>query len=182
MAGRGASVDPLRRLSCVVACTRAKRRARSGWLVRMGACVRPSRRRTLARHHCCRRAVPCSPRRHSATGFIAARSHQWAIADRVAWGELPADRFEQVGHLPRLLAALRPVDAPSQLVHSDLTGNVLFAEGFPPAIIDLSLYWRPPAYASAIVVADALVWEGAGEDLLETIAHVEAWEQFLLRA
>ena len=115
-------------------------------------------------------------------GFIAARSHQWAIADRVAWGELPADRFEQVGHLPRLLAALRPVDAPSQLVHSDLTGNVLFAEGFPPAIIDLSLYWRPPAYASAIVVADALVWEGAGEELVEAIAHVEAWEQFLLRA
>jgi uncharacterized protein (TIGR02569 family) len=114
--------------------------------------------------------------------FIAARSHQWAIADRVAWGELPADRFERVRHLPRLLAALRPVDAPSQLVHSDLTGNVLFAEGLPPAIIDLSLFWRPPAYASAIVVADALVWEGAGEDLLESVTHDDDWEQFLLRA
>ncbi len=114
--------------------------------------------------------------------FIADRSHQWAVADRIAWGELSADRFEQVKHLPRLLSALRPVDASSQLVHSDLTGNVLFAERLPPAIIDLSLFWRPPAYASAIVVADALVWEGAGEDLLESVAHIEDWEQFLLRA
>jgi uncharacterized protein (TIGR02569 family) len=114
--------------------------------------------------------------------FLAARTHQWAVADRVAWGELPADRFEQVRHLPRLVAALRPVHAPSQLVHSDLTGNVLFAAGLPPAIIDLSLFWRPPSYASAIVVADALVWEGAGVDLLESVAHIEDWEQFLLRA
>ena len=114
--------------------------------------------------------------------FIDDRSHQWAVADRVAWGELPADRLEHVKHLSRLLASLRPVDAPRQLVHSDLTGNVLFAEGLPPAIIDLSLFWRPPAYASAIVVADALVWEGAGEDLLESMAHIEDWEQFFLRA
>ena len=59
---------------------------------------------------------------------------------------------------------------------------MLFAEGLPPAIIDLSLFWRPPAYASAIVVADALVWEGAGEDLLGSMAHIDDWEQFLLRA
>lgn len=114
--------------------------------------------------------------------FIVDRSHEWAVADRVAWGELSADRFEQVRNLPRLLSALRPVDASSQLVHSDLTGNVLFAEGLPPAIIDLSLFWRPPAYASAIVVADALVWEAAGEDVLASLAHIEDWEQFLLRA
>ena len=89
-----------------------------------------------------------------------ARTDHWAIGDRVAWGELPAATFAHVKHLPRLVAALRPVDAPSQLVHGDLTGNVLFADGLPPAVIDFSPYWRPTAFASAVVVGDALALGG----------------------
>ncbi|MEX0674562.1 MAG: TIGR02569 family protein [Gaiellaceae bacterium] len=115
-------------------------------------------------------------------GFIARRTNPWAVGDRVAWGELPADDFADVKHLPRLVAALRPVAAPSQLVHTDLTGNVLFDDRLPPAVIDFSAQWRPTAYASAIVVADALVWEGADESLLDAVAHVEELEQHLLRA
>jgi uncharacterized protein (TIGR02569 family) len=114
--------------------------------------------------------------------FISRRSDLWAIGDRVAWGEFPIDQFIHVKHLPRLAAALRPIDARSQLIHGDLTGNVLFAEELPPAIIDLAPYWRPTAFASAIVVADALVWEGANEQLLENVAHIERFDQFLLRA
>jgi uncharacterized protein (TIGR02569 family) len=114
--------------------------------------------------------------------FIATRSNNWSVADRVAWGEGPSDRGAYVRHLPQLFGALRPVAAPCQLVHADLTGNVLFADGLPPAIIDFSPYWRPPAYAAAIVVADALVWEGAGEDIVASVAHLEDWPQFLLRA
>ena len=38
-------------------------------------------------------------------------------------------------------------------MHGDLTGNVLFAEGLPPAILDLSLYFRPPGFATAVVLA-----------------------------
>ena len=67
-------------------------------------------------------------------------------------------------------------------MHGDLTGNVLFAPDLPPAIIDFSRYWRPPAYASSVVVADALVWEGADESLLSAVAHVPRFAQFLLRA
>lgn len=114
--------------------------------------------------------------------MIDARTDHWAIGDRVAWGELPAERFAHVEHLPRLVAALRPVDAASQLVHGDLTGNVLFARGVPPAVIDFSPYWRPPAFASAIVVGDALAWEGADETLLAAVAHIPSFPQFLLRA
>ncbi|HEY7796004.1 MAG TPA: hypothetical protein VIA10_18510 [Gaiellaceae bacterium] len=116
-------------------------------------------------------------------GFIARRTNHWAVGDRVAWGELPLTRFEHVKHLPRLAAALRPVaTSGSQLVHGDLTGNVLFAAGVPPAVIDFSPYWRPPGYATAIVVGDALVWEGADETLLAEVAHVDDFPQFLLRA
>jgi uncharacterized protein (TIGR02569 family) len=116
-------------------------------------------------------------------GFLDRRTHHWAVGDRVAWGELPAATFADVKHVPRLVAALRPVDeSASQLVHGDLTGNVLFADGLPPAVIDFSPFWRPPGYAAAIVVGDALVWEGADEGLLAAVADVEDLPQLLLRA
>ena len=114
--------------------------------------------------------------------FIARRIDPWAIGDRVAWGELSASEFAHVKHLARLVAALKPLAAPSQLIHGDLTGNVLFDDHRPPAVIDFSPYWRPPTFPSAIVVADALVWEGAQKDILNAVAHVEDFDQYLLRA
>jgi uncharacterized protein (TIGR02569 family) len=82
---------------------------------------------------------------------LDARTDGWARADRIAWGEQPAGDFGRVPEVGHLLAARTAVSAPSQLIHGDLSGNVLFADGLPPAVIDLSPYWRPPAYASAIV-------------------------------
>jgi uncharacterized protein (TIGR02569 family) len=114
--------------------------------------------------------------------FLDRRTNQWATGDRVAWGELPLDDYVHMKHLPELAAALRPLDLPAQLIHGDLTGNVLFAPGLPPAVIDFSPYWRPPAFASAIVVADALVWEGADESVLHEVAHVEHFDQLFVRA
>jgi uncharacterized protein (TIGR02569 family) len=114
--------------------------------------------------------------------FIDRRTNPWSVADRVAWGEVSARPYMDAPHLPRLMAALRPVHAPSQLVHGDLTGNVLFDAHLAPAIIDFSPYWRPTAYAAAIVVGDALTWEGADESLLDAVAHIEDFGQYLLRA
>jgi uncharacterized protein (TIGR02569 family) len=114
--------------------------------------------------------------------FLDQRSDPWAISDRVAWGEVPGSEFPHVRHLPQLVSALRPVTVPSQLIHGDLTGNVLFDGQLPPAIIDFSPYWRPTAYASAIVIADALVWEGADSQLLDAVSHIDDFGQFLIRA
>lgn len=114
--------------------------------------------------------------------FLDRRFSQWAISDRVAWGEVAASRFPGVRHLARLVAARRPVAAPSQLIHGDLTGNVLFDSPEPPAIIDFSPYWRPAAYASAIVVADALVWKGADRQVLDGVSHIDDFGQYLIRA
>lgn len=115
--------------------------------------------------------------------FLDRRTNHWAIGERVAWGELPAEQFAHVKHLPRLVGALRPIDASaSQLVHGDLTGNVLFADGLMPAVIDFSPCWRPPGFAAAIVVGDALLWEGADASLLDVVEHVEEFPQLLLRA
>jgi uncharacterized protein (TIGR02569 family) len=115
-------------------------------------------------------------------GFIAARTHPWAIGDRVAWGEVPIDPYLAVPQVARLAALRGPVDARSQLIHGDLTGNVLFGDDLPPAVIDLSPYWRPTAFATAIVVADALVWEGADESLLDSVADVDDIRQTVIRA
>ncbi len=114
--------------------------------------------------------------------FVTARSDPWSVGDRVAWGEAPIDPYREAPHLVRLAEHLAPVRAGSQLIHGDLTGNVLFADGLPPAVIDLSLYWRPKAFATAIVVADALVWEGADESLIDSVAVIDEFGQMLLRA
>ena len=123
-------------------------------------------------------AVRAEPR----PAFLDQRTDPWAIGDRVAWGDLPASDFADAKHVARLAAARRPLDAPHQLIHGDLTGNVLFADGLPPAIIDLSPYWRPAAFATAIVVADALVWEGAEASLLSQVRHIDHFAQYLVRA
>jgi uncharacterized protein (TIGR02569 family) len=114
--------------------------------------------------------------------FIDERTHAWAVADRVAWGEQPVDPFLADERVTAMAELLEPLEAESQLVHGDLTGNVLFADAQPPAVIDLSLYWRPRAFGSAVVVADALVWEGADARILAAVAHVERLGQYLLRA
>jgi uncharacterized protein (TIGR02569 family) len=114
--------------------------------------------------------------------FLSARTDPWSIADRVAWEELPLP--DTAGPIERRLAiARRAVDTMhSQLIHGDLTGNVLFADGLPPAIIDLSPYWRRPDFGSAIVVADAIVWEGGGASLIAEIADSDDFGQLLIRA
>lgn len=113
---------------------------------------------------------------------LRARTDRWAIGDRVAWGESPAADYAGTKHLSALTEALRPLELRRQLVHGDLTGNVLFHDSLPPLVIDLSPYWRPPLFASAVVIADALVFGGAGEDVIEPLRHIPAFPQCLLRA
>ncbi len=81
-----------------------------------------------------------------------------------------------------LETVLEPIAAPSQVIHGDLTGNVLFADPLPPAVIDLAPYWRPAEFATAIVVADALVWEGADIAELKPTTGTDRFGQFLVRA
>jgi uncharacterized protein (TIGR02569 family) len=96
------------------------------------------------------------------------RQDWWAQADRAAWAERGIRFVPEFAALARRLEdALQPLGRP-QLVHGDLTQNVLFAAGLPPAIIDISPYWRPPAYADGIVVADALCWHDAPSSLSVT--------------
>ncbi len=112
------------------------------------------------------------------------RGDAWARADRIAWDEepMPSALGDADSALGELLEARRPVRLASQLIHGDLTGNVLFADGLAPAVIDFSPYWHPAGYAVGVIVADAVVWEGADLRLLDAVAGREEIGQCLLRA
>lgn len=102
--------------------------------------------------------------------FVDGRDSWWARADRRAWQEGgPREPVAALAHTARLLErACRPLGEP-QVVHADLGGNVLLAEGLDPAVIDVSPYWRPPAYAEGVLIADALCWHGGTPDLLDLL-------------
>jgi uncharacterized protein (TIGR02569 family) len=120
----------------------------------------------------------------------------WTIGDQVAWGERdPGPLLEPLAGPPagqaggqlaaqvrRLLAALAPVGLPDQLIHADLTGNVLFADPMPPAVIDFSPLYRPAGWALAIVAVDALQWHQADSGVLGLLAGEPQLDQLLARA
>lgn len=99
--------------------------------------------------------------------WLVGRTDWWAQADRAAWDE---KSMEVIRPLQPLVTRLRDAVAPlgrDQLVHADLTGNVLLAADRPPGIIDVSPYWRPPEYVDGVVVADAICWHGAQPSLAQ---------------
>ncbi len=112
----------------------------------------------------------------------------WTIGDQVAWGErdpgplLGPAAGQLAGQVRRLLAALRPVDLPNQLIHADLAGNVLFAAGMPPAVIDFSPLERPAGLPLAIAAVDALQWQQARPEVLDQLAGEPELDQLLARA
>jgi uncharacterized protein (TIGR02569 family) len=112
----------------------------------------------------------------------------WTIGDQVAWGQRDPEPLlgpaagQVAGQVRRLLAALRPVDLPDQLIHADLGGNVLFADGAPPAVIDFSPLERPAGLPLAIVAVDAVMWKGGRPETFDQLAAEPDIDQLLTRA
>lgn len=67
-------------------------------------------------------------------------------------------------------------------MHGDLAGNVLFDPRLPPAVIDLSLYARPVEWSVAVLAVDAVCFEGAPSELLDSISADPSFPQHLARA
>lgn len=96
--------------------------------------------------------------------YLDTRTDPWFRADAAVWGERSIDVVPVLRPLETvLIGALAPL-GPSQVIHGDLTGNVLL--GDTPGIIDISPYYRPTAYAEGIIMADALAWHGQTGELL----------------
>ena len=101
--------------------------------------------------------------------FLDGRTSPWAVGDRVAWDEESLVLVHGVLRpvAERLAAHVRTEEGPSQVIHGDLTGNVLFAPGLAPGVIDFTPYWRPPVFCQAVVTVDALLWHQAAPSLLD---------------
>ena len=113
-----------------------------------------------------------------------ARHNPWARGDQLAWGERGLDVPVPANLRPtldRLRELSQPLDLSSQLVHRDVLHNVLFDDTLPPAVIDVSPAWRPARYAEAIVVVDAIGWDGAPPGAIDALADDEG-VQLLVRA
>ena len=112
----------------------------------------------------------------------------WTIGDEVAWGErdpgplLGPRAGTLAGQVRRLLTLLRPAGRPAQLIHADLAGNMLFADGLPPAVIDFSPLERPAGLPLAVVAVDALMWHRARPEILGQLGGEPEIAQLLARA
>ncbi len=120
----------------------------------------------------------------------------FTAADRAAWEDRPRqnlplgapvlpeteDRTKATELLTQLAGLRKPTKSPSQLVHGDLYGTVLFAGAAAPGITDITPYWRPASWAAGVVVVDALSWGDADDGLVERWDALPEWPQMLLRA
>lgn len=109
----------------------------------------------------------------------------WTHAHDIVWGrrQLPINLHPQIKqHVLDLLGCLRDIPYTDALIHADLCGNILFSENSPPLVIDFSPAIAPIEYAQAIIVADAIPWEGAPLKLIEELPQTITRNQMLLRA
>lgn len=124
--------------------------------------------------------------------FLEQRSHRWAKADRVAWSEDVEHKRDVVADLDGVFTRLKELRRPvpetegrSQIIHGDLSGNVLLTstpQNISPGIIDVSPYWRSVEYAEAMLVADGLLDFGEGEELIRLVGRDGYRLQMLVRA
>ncbi|KAF5709934.1 ribosomal L1 [Fusarium mundagurra] len=127
--------------------------------------------------------------------FFSGRQNRFTEADLVTWEEKKVEDVKEINgdvmatiqpFLDQLLELRQPFrqEIKNQLIHGDLTGNVLFdsENNNPPAIIDITLYWRPVDYAQAIIVADGLIWLNEDRKLVEMSGTDHTRVQLLVRA
>lgn len=114
--------------------------------------------------------------------FLDVPRNSWAAADLVALGEKPFDYDEEFMELYRQIQPhLKPLEMRFQLVHGDLSANILLAPQLPPAIIDFSPAWAPNGFAEGILLADAIAWDEPPAEELEMFKEIPNIEQLAWR-
>jgi uncharacterized protein (TIGR02569 family) len=116
--------------------------------------------------------------------LLNAGDDRWGHADRMAFGEAPiADVAEPLRPvIETLIGHRRTLDEASQLIHADLAGNIVWADGMAPGVIDITPYWRPAGLPTATLVHDLIVWHGAGPELLTELHGYASPFQLLVHA
>jgi len=109
----------------------------------------------------------------------------WTRAQNLAWNnfqlpvEFDTNASRDLGELFRLW---KPIDLPVQLIHVDLSGNILF-DGDVPVIIDFTPGFFPKEYAEVLLLSDSIAWFDEPLESLDLLPiNKESTFQMLLRA
>lgn len=121
---------------------------------------------------------------------LRGRTDPLGWADRLAWGELspaevdlfPIGAGEVARRLADLEAGREAVTLPAQLIHARLSRGVLFAGDASPAVVDIEPLWRPAVWASALVVVDSIIADGAPTEVLGLGERYSHWRELVRRA
>lgn len=113
-------------------------------------------------------------------------NNPWSRAHKVAWQvtELPTEtHFEIRQIIKELLLKVRLKEYYTcQIVHADLSGNILFDEVLSPLIIDFSPTVAPVEYAEAILVCDCIAWQGSKVSDIDMLLNNEFNNEMIIRA
>lgn len=114
--------------------------------------------------------------------YLDRRDSPYDRADRLAWSDAPAIDERFVSLITPLMQRKRDLpDLRCQLIHGDLNEqNILCAPGLPPALIDMTPYWRPAEFALAVLAFWIGPYRGRAE-ILPHFAPIAAFDQMLIR-
>ncbi|KRE32901.1 hypothetical protein [Paenibacillus sp. Soil724D2] len=110
----------------------------------------------------------------------------WSKGHRIAWqidelpGELPRETQEIINKLLSRVSLKEHYKV--QIVHSDLSGNILFDHVLSPLVIDFSPTIAPVEYAEAILVCDCIAWQGSNISEIDLLPDNELYKEMIIRA
>jgi uncharacterized protein (TIGR02569 family) len=110
----------------------------------------------------------------------------WSKAHEVAWQrkqlpkELCRQAIETIGSLLEKVKLQYSYNV--QIVHSDLSGNILFDKTLGPLIIDFSPTISPVEYAEAILVCDCIAWQDSPIIDIDLLPNNEFYREMIFRA
>ncbi|CAH1221568.1 hypothetical protein PAECIP111891_05237 [Paenibacillus allorhizoplanae] len=110
----------------------------------------------------------------------------WSKGHRIAWQidklpeELPRETQEIINKLLSRVSLKEQYKV--QIVHSDLSGNILFDHVLSPLVIDFSPTIAPVEYAEAILVCDCIAWQGSNISGIDLLPDNELNKEMIIRA
>ncbi len=115
--------------------------------------------------------------------MLDARAHRWARGERHAFDEEPVALTADAASIDTELKRwCGPDPTPPQVVHVDLATNLFRDQAGALVVLDIAPGFRSPAYCTAVVVADALLWSGAAPDLVDVLGPRRTARPLLARA
>lgn len=121
---------------------------------------------------------------------FAAAEHAAFAEDATEWlapvldeSSVPRDDIAEALMKAAPLLELRgEITARDQLVHADVLGCMIFDDASDPIITDIVPAWRPLAWSVALLTVDSTAWSGAPDAIFDRWAHLEDFEELLVRA